>query len=264
MLSNPTLHLRSALASLKTTQSHMVPCCIVNPSGSPRPGFQSPPNRPFSSSTTANHHRSALARFPPPTKIHHISLVRSASTSTASSPAVAASTPHVTSLPPRPTVEVNTPEPDPGALSWNKYLQLRRTRRYYNLAASLGMSLCTTAGGISILSQQNIESLGGGAFNLDPFIVLGLATATSGAAGWLIGPFVGNAVFGLIYRRFRTQIAIKDKDFYRRIKQHRVDPSSQSYSNPVPDYYGEKIGSVAEFRNWMKDQRAYNKKRQNF
>jgi len=33
-------------------------------------------------------------------------------------------------------------------------------------------------------------------------------------------------------------------------------------SNPVPDYYGEKIGSVADFRNWMKDQRAYNKKRQ--
>jgi import inner membrane translocase subunit TIM23 len=56
----------------------------------------------------------------------------------------------------------------------------------------------------------------------------------------------------------------KDRDFYNRIKRHRVDPSSQSYSNPVPDYYGEKIGSVKEFRNWMKDQRAYNKKRQNF
>lgn len=56
----------------------------------------------------------------------------------------------------------------------------------------------------------------------------------------------------------------KDRNFYERIKRHRVDPSSQSYSNPVPDYYGEKIGSVKEFRNWMKDQRAYNKKRQNF
>ncbi len=46
--------------------------------------------------------------------------------------------------------------------------------------------------------------------------------------------------------------------------RYRVDPSSQSFSNPVPDYYGEKIGSVSEFRNWMKDQRAYNKKRQSF
>ena len=56
----------------------------------------------------------------------------------------------------------------------------------------------------------------------------------------------------------------KEKDFFARIKKHRVDPSSQSMSNPVPDYYGEKIGSVAQFRNWMKDQRAFNKKRQTF
>lgn len=206
MLSNPTLHLRSALASLKTSQSHMVPCCIVNPSNSPRPGFQSStPNRPFSSNS--NHHRSALARLPPRT-FQHV-LIRSASTSTSSSPAASTATPHVTSLPPRPTVEINTPEPDRSGLSWNKYLQLRRTRRYYNLVASLGMALCTTAGGISILSQQNIEALGGSMFGgLDPFIVLGIATAASGAIGWLIGPFVGNAVFGLRYRRFRTQITI--------------------------------------------------------
>lgn len=70
------------------------------------------------------------------------------------------------------------------------------------------MALCTTTGGISILSQQNLESLGGGIFGLDPFIVLGLATAASGAVGWLIGPFVGNAVFGIIYRRFRTQFTV--------------------------------------------------------
>ena len=56
----------------------------------------------------------------------------------------------------------------------------------------------------------------------------------------------------------------KDRDFYARIKRYRVDPSGQSVSNPVPDYYGEKIGSVSDFRGWMKDQRAYNKKRKNF
>jgi import inner membrane translocase subunit TIM23 len=32
-------------------------------------------------------------------------------------------------------------------------------------------------------------------------------------------------------------------------------------ANPVPDYYGEKIGSVAGYRQWLKDQRAFNKKR---
>jgi import inner membrane translocase subunit TIM23 len=56
----------------------------------------------------------------------------------------------------------------------------------------------------------------------------------------------------------------KEKGFYARIKRYRVDPSAQSFSNPVPDYYGEKIGSVAGYRQWLKDQRAYNKKRQSF
>jgi import inner membrane translocase subunit TIM23 len=32
--------------------------------------------------------------------------------------------------------------------------------------------------------------------------------------------------------------------------------------NPVPDYYGEKITSVLGYRNWLRDQRAFNKKRQ--
>jgi len=34
--------------------------------------------------------------------------------------------------------------------------------------------------------------------------------------------------------------------------------------NPVPDYYGEKITSVQSYRQWLKDQRAFNKKRKVF
>lgn len=56
----------------------------------------------------------------------------------------------------------------------------------------------------------------------------------------------------------------KEKDFYARIKKYRIDPSSSSMQNPVPDYYGEKITSVAGYRQWLKDQRAFNKKRQSF
>lgn len=53
----------------------------------------------------------------------------------------------------------------------------------------------------------------------------------------------------------------KEKGFYDRIKKYRVDPSSSSAANPVPDYYGEKIGSVTDYRQWLKDQRAFNRKR---
>ena len=44
-------------------------------------------------------------------------------------------------------------------------------------------------------------------FGLDPFIVLGMATAGSGAVGWLVGPFIGNAVFGWVHRGLKDEIA---------------------------------------------------------
>jgi len=96
---------------------------------------------------------------------------------------------------------------------------------------------------------------------LDPFITLGLITFTCGGIGWLTGPTVGTGVFNWRNRKFKAQMDEKEKEFYRRIKRFRVDPSASSMANPVPDYYGEKISSVAGYRQWLKDQRAFNKKR---
>jgi hypothetical protein len=61
-----------------------------------------------------------------------------------------------------------------------------------------------------------------------------------------------------ILTAFRLQ---KDKDFYSHIKRFRADPASSSVNNPVPDYYGEKINSVADYRRWLKDQRAFTRKK---
>ncbi|KAK5167263.1 TIM23 complex component [Oleoguttula sp. CCFEE 6159] len=103
--------------------------------------------------------------------------------------------------------------------------------------------------------------MGSQTLGLDPFIMLGLYTAAIGAVGWMVGPVVGNQVFGLWFRGLKGQIAQKETAFYNRIKKYRADPSSSSMANPVPDYYGEKIGSVADYRRWLKDQRAFNLKR---
>lgn len=269
--------------------------------------------------STARALRSALLRLPiqihqpPPFRSLPLFSLRFSSTITTPNTPIA---PAPASLPPTSIPRPSSIPPTSTSLPWNEYLQLRRKRRHYNLLFSLATALCTTGAGIYTLGQQNLENMN--LFGLDPFIVLGLATMASGAVGWLLGPFIGNGVFGLVWRKSRAQIAAvsinpslfplspciiklldrpalligrvanlnpstkklhpyplfraqclyialqKDRDFYERIKRHRVDPSSQSYSNPVPDYYGEKIGSVKEFRNWMKDQRAYNKKRQSF
>ncbi|KAI4254919.1 MAG: hypothetical protein LQ352_002816 [Teloschistes flavicans] len=103
-----------------------------------------------------------------------------------------------------------------------------------------------------------------GLTGLDPILMLAVVTAGSAAMGWLLGPFVGEGVFRVMHRGrggVWGKMAEKEKDFYARIRRCRVDPSLASYSNPLPDYYGEKIGSVKDFRTWMRDQRAYNRKR---
>ncbi len=45
------------------------------------------------------------------------------------------------------------------------------------------------------------------ATGLDPIVVLALTTLTFAGAGWLAGPFAGNAVFMMRYRGLRTEIA---------------------------------------------------------
>ncbi|KAL4916066.1 Presequence translocated-associated motor subunit pam17, mitochondrial [Aspergillus aurantiobrunneus] len=149
-------------------------------------------------------------------------------------------------------------------LDWNSFFKLRASRRRYTLASSIVCSAASTMVGVQVLSSQNLENLGAQVMGLDPFIVLGMATAACGAAGWLVGPFLGNAVWGLVNRQYRTAVVVKEKEFFDRIRRYRVDPSSNSIANPVPDYYGEKIGSVQGYRQWLKDQRAYNRKRRNF
>lgn len=58
---------------------------------------------------------------------------------------------------------------------------------------------------MSALTTLNMEQIN--IFGLDPFLVLGLATLGSGGVGWLLGPFLGNAVFGMAHRRLAAQIA---------------------------------------------------------
>jgi len=125
----------------------------------------------------------------------------------------------------------------------------------------MGSAGCV-AGSVYLISIHNVETLASQWLGLDAFITMGIIVVTTVATGWLIGPFFGNAIFSLRYRSIKVPLQNKEKEFYQRIKKHRVDPSRSSYQNPVPDYYGEKIGSVQDYRRWLKDQRAFNLKRE--
>ncbi|EON99930.1 putative presequence translocase-associated motor subunit protein [Phaeoacremonium minimum UCRPA7] len=152
---------------------------------------------------------------------------------------------------------------DEPPLDWNTFFALRKSRRRWQLTFSIASSAAGGTGGALFLSTGSADW----AVNqipLDPFVTLGLMTFGFAALGWLVGPVLGSQIFYLLNRKYKSQMALKESQFFARIKKHRVDPSSSSAGNPVPDFYGEKISSVAGYRQWLKDQRAFNKKRTTF
>ncbi|PNS17817.1 hypothetical protein CAC42_3212 [Sphaceloma murrayae] len=162
------------------------------------------------------------------------------------------------------TSSASAPSPSGAAssdLTWNDFLKMRRKRRYVNLATSVGTAVGSIGVTVPLALQYEVDNQIASITGLDPFIALGLTITAVGGAGWLLGPFVGNAAFLLRNRRTKDAIAKKERDFYDHIKRFRADPTSSSVNNPVPDYYGEKIGSVADYRRWLKDQRAFNRKK---
>ncbi|RMZ74174.1 Presequence translocated-associated motor subunit pam17 mitochondrial [Pyrenophora seminiperda CCB06] len=146
-------------------------------------------------------------------------------------------------------------------LTWNAFFALRRTRRRIGQACSGIGAVGVTYFGLTTMIKNGYDAtlstqLGG----FDPLMLMGMSTLGMMALGWLVGPVFGNMVFNLAYRGVVGEFTRKDSAFFNRIKQHRVDPTASSLANPPPDYYGEKIGSVAGYRRWLKDQRAFNLK----
>ncbi|KPI45498.1 Presequence translocated-associated motor subunit pam17, mitochondrial [Cyphellophora attinorum] len=148
------------------------------------------------------------------------------------------------------------------ALDWNTFFRLRTSRRYYSLTSSLIGLVSTTAGTFYFLTvypdqSDYVVKL----IPMDPIISTGIAMTAAMLTGWLLGPIFGNGLWRIMHRKGLAEFTSKERAFFERIKRHRVNPAGASTNNPVPDFYGEKIGSVQGYRRWLKDQRAFNRKR---
>ncbi|KAF9519997.1 hypothetical protein BS47DRAFT_1481617 [Hydnum rufescens UP504] len=120
---------------------------------------------------------------------------------------------------------------------------------------------------------------------IEPVWIYALATIACSGTGYLIGPFsafwigflraflladlllnffgtpaVGSTLWRMTHRKKVALIDAREREFYQHIMRNRVDPSRQSATNPVPDYYGENIGSLKQYRQWLRDQARYRRK----
>ena len=58
-------------------------------------------------------------------------------------------------------------------------------------------------------------------------------------AGYLVGPIIGSTLWRVTHRRTMALIEARDREFHQHVVKNRVDPTAQSATNPVPDFYGE-------------------------
>ncbi|VVT53871.1 uncharacterized protein SAPINGB_P003792 [Magnusiomyces paraingens] len=159
---------------------------------------------------------------------------------------------------------LNSSQSSGGAfLSWNDFLAKRLQRRRVNLAASVVTGFFGMTAGWAVLANIEINPAEP-IFGFDAMIVLPLGLLLCAGAGSLLGPSVGSFLFKASLGKSFPEFAHKNAQFLRHVQRNRPDPSKQTYANPVPDYYGEKIGSLKDYRRWLRDCRAYRRKVETF
>ncbi|KAI0351519.1 Pam17-domain-containing protein [Trametes cingulata] len=148
-------------------------------------------------------------------------------------------------------------------LPWQEYLAIRKRKRRWETAVTIPATVAGFVAGFSYFANMEMDPTKP-IFNIDPMWVYGGATLGCAGLGYLIGPVIGSSIWRLTHRRLMRLIEQRDKEFHQHIVKNRVDPTAQSATNPVPDYYGEKIGSLHDYRQWLRDQAKFRKKAAGF
>ncbi|KAI0313125.1 mitochondrial import protein Pam17 [Amylostereum chailletii] len=144
-------------------------------------------------------------------------------------------------------------------LPWPEYLAIRKAKRKWEMALTIPCIVAGLAGGAAYFGSLEMDPTKP-ILGIDPLFFFGGATLSCAGVGYLTGPIIGSTFWRLTHRRTMALIEARDREFHKRIVRNRVDPTSQSATNPVPDFYGEKIGSLHEYRQWLRDQAKYKRK----
>ncbi|KAF6763739.1 presequence translocated-associated motor subunit PAM17 [Ephemerocybe angulata] len=134
-------------------------------------------------------------------------------------------------------------------LTWPEYLAIRRSRHRWQTVATIPAGLLGLSSGVAYFGNLETDPMKP-IFGFDPFMVYGFLTACCMA---LLGPTIGGALWRFTHRD-------KTANSSHRIAKNRVDAALQTATAPVPDYYGERIGSLHDYRQWLRDQAKYRRK----
>lgn len=149
------------------------------------------------------------------------------------------------------------------SIDWNAFFRLKKQSSIINTSASLFSALIA---GVSTLAYVgNIEiDLEKPIFGFDPLLIYGGSIFLAGSFGFVLGPFFGSLLFRVVNKKKFLAYKEMNKLFISKIHKNRVNPLTQSFSNPVPDYYGERIYSFKDYKTWLLDCKVYKQKSKKF
>ncbi|KAF9131208.1 TIM23 complex component [Mortierella sp. 14UC] len=145
------------------------------------------------------------------------------------------------------------------SMNWSTYFALRGTRRLYERVFMVPSTLGGLFGGGYWFAQQAFDPTMS-IFGMDQVLVYGLGTLGSGLLGLALGPVVGNMIFWAVHANARPLVDKMDREFFQRIVLNRANPTGNPLAHHIPDFYGEKIKSVSDYRSWLRKQREYRRK----
>ncbi|KAI9500356.1 TIM23 complex component [Coemansia spiralis] len=144
-------------------------------------------------------------------------------------------------------------------LSWSDFFTLRKQRRLWDRLASFPCAILGLGVGSAVFASLpvNPQQMFMG---LDPMVVFAGATLFCGVLGFISGPTFGRMYFRIGNPRLAKTLDLKEAEFFKHIRANRSDPAFSSASNPLPDFYGEKINSLRAYRKWLRRQREHERK----
>lgn len=144
-------------------------------------------------------------------------------------------------------------------MTWDSFFQLRKQRRLWERLAALPCSILGLGGGAAVFASLPVNPQQT-FMGLDPLLLFGGATLFSGLLGFVVGPTVGRVWYRVANRQLSRQLEGKEAEFFKHVRANRSDPQFSSVNNPLPDFYGEGVGSLREYRKWLRRQREHERK----
>ncbi|KAJ3119497.1 TIM23 complex component [Physocladia obscura] len=152
-------------------------------------------------------------------------------------------------------------------LTWTQYFANKKRARRYELGVSgVSGTLSFIGGSYYFMAVKEFDPTELVFGMMDASIAYSLGAMAVGITGAVAGVFLGGAVWrGVTPKPLLKAMDSFDKQFFERVRKYR--PQGQlrlSLQDPMPDYYGEKVTSVAGYREWLKKQRNYRIKTEGF